>query len=152
MRSALPLVLALAATACSDPASPSYGLSVETKVSESTVRPGEPVLVSVIVTNHGEVTRIVDGGPCPEPFVVMRPSGGVVGPAEKACLAIVTARELPPGESFTVETPWAGDARYGAYRSSPSLLPPGLYRLKGRVLVTGEGFVEGAPVTIRVVR
>jgi hypothetical protein len=142
------MVLTLAAAACSSPTSPDHGLSVETRVSATTLRPGEFVTISIVVTNQGKATQRIDVGTCPDPFVVLTTKAAIVGPAEKLCTAISSPMEdLAPGESLTITTAWDGDARAGRAQFPTRLLPAGTYRIQAR-LATMRGIVVGTPMEI----
>lgn len=145
------MILALLAAACSSPTSASRDLTVETRVSTPIARPGDTVTVSVVVTNHGKRVRSVAHHECPESFVVATLGGTIVGPAEKLCAAIgYLPKELAPGEALTITAPWVGDALAGEVRWPAWLLPPGAYRIHGRVFTDG-GVVEGEPVVLELV-
>ena len=146
------LLLLVAALACSDAASPNRDVLVEASLSATTIRPAEPVTVSVVVTNRGKHTRRImgDSGFCPAPFIVTAGDGTVTRPAT-LCTAIASpARELAPGESLTLTSEWTGDARPGFSTESSSMLSPGSYQLRGSVAVIGAGEVFGSPVEVHI--
>lgn len=146
------VMLMLAVVSCSSPVSPSADLRVETTMSTTTVRPGDAVTVSIVLSNHGALPHRVYADVCPDPFVVTRADGTVVGPAERLCALISPLMvDLAPGESYTITVPWTGDARAGMLQIPPPVLPAGAYRLQARIMTQGGIVVEGTPVEIHVV-
>lgn len=159
MRSGLVMLLSAAVLGCSNPVSPRDALQIETSVSAPTIRPGEPVTVSVVVTNRGGRTQQiqVESGFCPAAsFVVTQGDGTPIRPAGAICsTALPRPKELGPGESITLTSRWFGDLHPEASMQAPSstsMLPAGTYRVRGSALVHGFGLLEGPPVELRIVR
>jgi hypothetical protein len=142
-------ILSLVA-ACSSPTSPVH-ISVNTTISVSEIRAGEPVVVTVVARNAGEKAARINVSPCTPSFVVTTQDGAVVGPAEHFCNLSLATRDLAPGESFTFVGQWTGDARSGEIKLPPSMLNPGTYTLRGRVISVDVGIIESEAVTIRIV-
>src|SRR5262245_21231388 len=127
------LVMLMLASACAGPMSPP-NISVNTTLSTSEIRAGEPVVVTVVARNAGDKTVRINTSPCTALFVVMS-QDAVVGPAERFCALSLMTRDLAPGESFTLVGQWIGDAQSGGMiKSPPSILGPGTYTLRGQVL------------------
>lgn len=154
LRSGLVALMATAA-ACSSPVSPRDDLRMETSLSATTIRPGEPVTISVIVTNDGKQIRRIstDYDVCPAPFVVIAGDGTSVRPWSLCTAALTPPKELAPGRSMTLTVEWSGDSQPGrAEGPESSMLPAGSYQLRGSIFVVGGGLLEGPPMELRIIR
>lgn len=140
-------ILMLVGAACRSATSPGADLDVVTRLSRTAFKAGEPVEVSITVSNRGTAVREINSSTCPDPFVVTLGNGMIVGPADRACTLGFSTRKLNPGESFTYASIWRGDAR--SVTDQPRQLTPGEYVLRAMVPVIG-GPVEGGAVPIRV--
>ena len=127
----------LALGACRPPSDPEK-LTISIAVDPSTFRTGTEATVSVTVTNRGDRPVLAEAHPCPDPFVVTTLAGVVVGPGNRICLSIGSPPvEIPAGAQRTYSLRWNGNAP-GASATSNTLLPPGDYLLRARVMVGGR--------------
>ena len=114
-------------------------LNVSVELSAASVRPAEPVIVTVKAVNRGRGSVTVDSGFCPEGFIVVDTRGNVVGPAGRLCALEGSQGVLEPGEELVLRQVWEGDE-----------LPDGEYFIRGRVAARKIGLVESEPVRIVV--
>src|SRR4051812_30990048 len=148
----LMVVAACLLMACNDSTSPASGIAVTTATSATSVSAGGTVSITLSITNHGVSTREVQATFCPQrPFEVMNLSGGVVGPRqpEICTLALIAPVVILPGETRTFTVDWHGDASGVGPADETLYLSPGIYLIRGRVMVEGA-FVYATSVPINV--
>lgn len=122
------------------------GLHIETHLSATELRPGDSVVVRVVVTNTSTSPRTIPWYACPSVFVVVDAAGDSVAPEghdRVLCTADARARTLAPGEQAELTGVWRGEMRDGGW----VFARPGMYRVFGRLLVTR---LISAPVTLEV--
>lgn len=125
-------------------------LIVSLSVTPSDFRVGDPVVVRLTAINGDTRKRVITTNVCPVPLVVTTEAGDVVGPAERACSAIATNEELGPGEQFTLDVRWSGDAASAASAAGTiRVLPPGQYFLQAR-LAHDQGIAMSPQVAVRI--
>lgn len=134
-----PLLLALALVADS--------MTVELSVPEH-ARAGEPVPLTLRATNRGarRATLYLRGRPVAFDVIVTNARGKVVWRRlQGATISMVLqVRELAPGESLEFEGTWDQRTNAGVR------VPPGEYRLTGRLLTDTERPLESPPVRLRI--
>ena len=141
-------VLALSLSACLEPTVSDLTVDVTLTVDRTVLRAGETANVAVAATNRGTRTATINNGGCPAAFVVVGPDGAVAIPGPQICAAILSLRELAPGETYVIRHMWRLDAAVpGETTTRP--LPSGSYTLRGRVF--GQDLrAESPPVDIRI--
>ena len=145
----LPLLVALLAVAgCQSATGPRQLVSVSLTVDQTTLKPGDSVLVTVNITNESPGPVTISGSFCPPPFVVRNAAGAVVGPAASICPTVLTVRTLAPRQTIVLHTAWRGDASVPGITGT-AFVAPGTYALQGRV-GAADGLVESAPVSVVV--
>lgn len=154
-RFGLPLLLAaLAATGCGDSATgPANGLTTTVGVAPVAFRAGDPVTITVTVTNSGARTRSVLADPCEDPFTVTAADGTVLPPAPRICTLLpLPPREVAPGGgSVSITRDWRGDVGSPSGGSLGASIAPGRYLLRGFVRTADRTtVVTSAPVSIEV--
>lgn len=142
-RASLAISLVALFAACSTAPNAADGFSVVTTVSPAQFRAGDQVSVHVVVRNISYETRTIAGNNCPYAFVVVGADGSIVGPGDQICTAQMETVHLPPQGEYSWTQTWTGGAR----TTSPQLLPPGTYVVRGR-LMDGGSRNAGATVTI----
>jgi hypothetical protein len=122
-------------------------MTVELSVPEH-VRAGEPVPLTLRATNRGVrgATLYLRGRPIAFDVIVTNPRGKVVWRRlQGATISMVLqVRELAPGESLELEGTWDQRTNAGVR------VPPGEYRLTGRLLTDTERPLESPPVRLRI--
>jgi hypothetical protein len=142
----------LAVASCSEPTDVNRGVEVGVSVDRAEFRSGQSIVVTVTATNRGDESVKINGKNCPPVYVVLDSNGNVVGPPGAfgaICTADAIEVTLQPGSQFFFRHNWAGEAAVG--RDAPTVaLPPGSYRLQGRV--AGEGIWAQSPfLPIRII-
>src|SRR6476620_5821145 len=109
MRLSRSLLLAalLTSLSCSDPLGPN-DFPVMTTASAASFRAGEPISITVTVTNTTDDQQAVNANVCPFKFDVLRADGSVVGPISMRCTMELRIRFLAPGESLPFTFTWVG--------------------------------------------
>lgn len=112
------------------------------------VRAGEPVPLTLRATNHGMATATLylRGRPAAFDVIVTDARGKVMWRRlQGATISMVLqVRELAPGESFELQGTWDQRTNAGAR------VPPGEYRLAGRLLTDTNRSLKTAPVRLRI--
>ena len=114
------------------------------------VRAGDPVQVTIRVTNRGSAphTLYLRGRPIAFDLIVTDARGKVVWRRlQGATISMVLqVRELKPGETLTLEDVWHQRTNAGAP------VDPGEYRLKGQVLTDTDHPLESPISSLRIIR
>lgn len=131
--------IALGVNACRLQENDGTGVAVVPSLSSATMRAGDTVRVSTIITNTGRIDVRIDSNDCNRHFEVLDASGEVVGPAEGiGCFAIFAPVTLAPGASYTLEGFYTG-IKYEPLRDpvpgQKFYVPAGKYTIRGRVAV-----------------
>lgn len=141
-------LLAFPLIACSEPTASDRSVEVTLTVDRTVLRAGETASVAVAATNRGTRSVTINSGGCPAAFVVVQPDGTVAVPGLQICTAILSLRELAPGETYVFRHTWRLDAAVPGETTS-QLLPSGSYVLRG--VVFGQKLrAESPPVEVRI--
>lgn len=112
------------------------------------VRAGEPVPITLRATNHGTgpATLYLRGRPVAFDVIVTDARGTVVWRRLRGATIsmVLQVRELAPGESLELKDTW--DQR----TSTGVRVPPGQYRLTGRLLTDTDRPLEAPAVRLRI--
>ncbi len=134
-----PLLLTLALVADS--------MTVELSIPDH-VRAGEPVPLTLRATNRGagRATLYLRGRPPAFDVIVTNARGKVVWRRLRGATIsmVLQVRELAPGESLKLEDQWNQQTNAGVR------VPPGEYRLTGRLLTDTDRPLETPPVRLRI--
>ena len=113
------------------------------------VRAGEPVPITLSVTNHGAApaTLYLRGRPIAFDIVVTDALGKTVWRRLQGAVTsmVLQVRQLNPQETLTLQDSWPQRTNAG------EPVPPGEYHLKGQVL-TDKKPLETASVSLRITR
>jgi hypothetical protein len=142
------VVLATTLLACSEPTVSDRGVDVVLTVDRAVLSEGDTADVVVVATNRGARPVTINSGGCPPAFVVLDAVGSVAVPGPEICSAVLSTRQLGPGESYAFRHVWRLDAARDR-APTPQPLTPGIYVLRGRVV--GQHLrAESSPVTIEI--
>jgi len=112
-----------------------------------TVRTGEPVPLTIRVTNRGAApaTLYLRGRPIAFDLIVTDARGKVVWRRLQGAITsmVLQVRVLEPGDTLTLEDTWQQRTNAG------SPVPAGVYHLKGQLLTDAKP-LETAPVSLRI--
>lgn len=112
------------------------------------VRAGEPVPLTLRATNRGtgRATLYLRGRPAAFDVIVADARGKVVWRRLRGATIsmVLQVHELAPGESFELEDQWNQQTNAGVR------VPPGEYRLTGRLLTDTDRPLETPPVRLRI--
>ena len=122
-------------------------MTVELSVPEH-VRAGVPVPLTLRATNHGPrpAALYLRGRPVAFDVIVTNARGKVVWRRLRGATIsmVLQIRELAPGESLELADTWNQRTNAGVP------VPPGEYRLTGRLLTDTERPLESPPVRLRI--
>ncbi len=132
MRISLVLAVCMAAlaSACSLGTDVEEQLRVDAKTSLARFKSGEPVLVTVTVTNQSNTTADLPVSSCPTHFAVRDASDLIVGPPSDVCTAQFILRTLAPGEKVEYSSTWHGEG-FATAQGATTFLKPGKYTVEG---------------------
>ena len=112
------------------------------------VRAGEPVPLALRATNRGAgpATLYLRGRPVAFDVIVTDAHGKVMWRRLRGATIsmVLQVRELAPGESLELEDTWDQRTNAGVR------VPPGEYRLTGRLLTDTDRALETPPVRLRI--
>lgn len=111
----------------------SSSLAVSITSSAATVRPGDSLRIIVTVENTGRERRTVEAtSGCFTDYELLDPSGQLVARSGQMCTAVMSRRELAPGEELSESFVWIPGGR-----GMPAVAP-GSYHLRGLLLQRGD--------------
>lgn len=140
------LVALCFALGCRDTTSPAAGIQIGGSATPTTIRVGGRVEIGYAIDNNSGEPRSLAS--CVTPFEVLDAADKVVGPGARACALGLTAPfTLGPNAVLDGIDSWSGESN----APSASLLPPGNYRIRLRVLVVEYGYMYGTPIPITIV-
>ena len=124
---------------------------LSTSVNPVTFSTGDSTLIVVTVHNVALTTATISASSCETLFEVFDTAGNVVGPGEIAdCDAHELPRVLGAGDQYAIGAFWHGTFT-GSTTENPTYLPPGTYRVRGRVNINELATpVTGPTITVHV--
>jgi hypothetical protein len=138
------ILFALGLVSCQSPVSPPEGVVVTTALSESSVRPGDSVEISVVVTNISTLNYRIPGsvGGCIATFEVRDPSNHVIEAwDERICDTGARNHLLAPDGTLSDMLRW---------RVPLTGLSSGVYQVRGHIAVVGFGPVFGNAAELQI--
>lgn len=105
--------------------------------SAAAVRSGDSLHITVTVQNAGRERRTVEAtSGCFTDYELLDMAGQVVTRSGQVCAAVMSRRELAPGEAMSESFVWVPGGR-----GMPAV-PPGSYRLRGLLLQRGDTLIS----------
>jgi len=143
------LLLATLVSGCRLTTDPIPDLVVSIAAAPAVITPTTPAAITVVVTNQGSRSVIVNVNECPAPFEVSTVAGAAVALTPQICILSIQNQKLAPGKEYTFLSSWDGTRSGGDFGAAPVPVAPGEYRLVGAVL-SESGVVRSRPLQIRV--
>ena len=141
-------LLAALVAACSGATSPTL-LAVDVSAAPASFRAGDTATITIRITNKSRSPVAVNANECPYSFAVYDARGNTVAPGRDDCFAVGQTRILQPDESFDLVNRWNGEVFRPVPGQIPVYVPPGQYRLEGRVTISGAVFTAETTIEIR---